>query len=85
MLYRTMKQIYSLLQIHGPVKNETAQVGMLIAVYEVSHGLQPQASLTISVCATILHTMSLDPSQRAVEKEWNEIERLCSSLLRLDR
>lgn len=84
-LYRAMKQIFSLLQIHDRVKKETAQVGMLIAVYEVSHGLQTQAGLTISVCATMLHILRLDPSQRTVEKESNGIERLCSSLLRLDR
>lgn len=85
MLYRTVKQIFSLLQSHSRVSKETAQVGMLIVAYEVSHGLQPQASLTISVCATMLHILDLESSRSQMNKPPSGIERLNSTLLRLDR
>lgn len=84
-LYRTTKHVYSALQIDGEVRVETVQVGMLIAIYEVSHDLQTQANFTVSSCATMLQILDLDTSPIRVNQQSRMLERLKSSLLRLDR
>jgi hypothetical protein len=84
-IYRTTKHVYSALQIDGKVRVETVQVGMLIAIYEVSHGLQTQANFTVSSCATMLQILDLDTSPIRVNQQSRMLERLKSSLLRLDR
>ena len=84
-LYRAMKHIYVALQIDFGMRVETVQFGMLIAIYEVSHGLQTQADLTVSSCVIMLQNLDFETFPVFVNKQPHMLKRLKSSLLRLDR
>lgn len=84
-LYRAMKHIYAALQIISRMRIEVVQVGMLIAIYEVSHGLQTQADLTVSSCAIMLQTLEFESFPICLGEQPDMLKRLKSSLLRLDR
>lgn len=84
-LYRTMKHIHVILQMDIEMRVEAIQVGMLIAAYEVSHGLRTQAHFTVSSCAIMLQILDCETSPVHIGKQSRMLKQLKSSLLRLDR
>lgn len=84
-LYRAMKHIYLVLQTDLAVMVETVQLGILIAMYEVSHGMQTQADYTVSACAIMLQHLDHETSQDHADDQVRMLKRLKTSLLRLDR
>jgi hypothetical protein len=58
-LYRTMKKIHALLQSRKELHLDAVQLGMLITVYEVGHGLQIQACQTLAGSVALLRMLWL--------------------------
>lgn len=84
-LYRAMKHIYVVLQTDFEIRVESVQIGVLIAMYEVSHGMQTQADYTVSACAIMLQHLQPASSPESADGQAHMLKRLNSSLLRLDR
>lgn len=84
-LYRAMKQIHAILQADEKMKVGQLQVGMLVAGYEVSHGLRTQASLTVSSCVGLLRILDLEANLGQMDELSRMLGLLKSSLVRLDR
>lgn len=83
-LYRTMKQVFAVITCDGKARVEKLQIGMLIAIFEVSHGLRTQASMTVSNCAIILQILDLAADQSHLDKNEHMLRWLRPSLLRLE-
>lgn len=84
-LYRTLKLLLGLLQGRSEVELGGVQVGMLIAVYEVGHGMQRQAIQTMASCAALLRILELDARKKGVMEAVELMEWLQASMLFLDR
>lgn len=84
-LYRAIKHIYVVLQTDFDIRVEVVQLGVLIAMYEVSHGMQAQADYTVSACAIMLQYLDSEMSQGQSDGQSHMLKRLKTSLLRLDR
>ena len=83
-LYRAMKQIIGLFQSGPDVGLEVIQIGMLVAVYEVCHGLQAQAFQTSASSVALLRMLELDAKTRSPNM-MESIDCLKASMLMLDR
>ncbi|KAH7401223.1 hypothetical protein BKA66DRAFT_98299 [Pyrenochaeta sp. MPI-SDFR-AT-0127] len=84
-LYQSLKKILALLQTRCEVDLERLQVGMLIAVYEVGHGLQKQAFQTLATCTAMLRLQDLEARQKEDTNLIQTVEWLKASMLMLDR
>ncbi|KAF2845694.1 hypothetical protein T440DRAFT_493260 [Plenodomus tracheiphilus IPT5] len=84
-LYRTLKLLLALLQSRADIELGGVQVGMLISVYEVGHGMQKQAVQTIASCAALLKILDLEARKQNAEEAIALIEWLQVSMLMLDR
>ncbi|KAH7072597.1 hypothetical protein BKA63DRAFT_46516 [Paraphoma chrysanthemicola] len=83
-LYRTMKQVFAVINCDGEVIVEKLQVGMMIAIFEVTHGLRSQASMTVSNCAVMLQSLNLARPQDRLDRGRHMLQWLGPSLLRLE-
>lgn len=83
-LHRAMKQALGVLQSKSILDLEVLQVGLLITVYEVGHGLQTQASQTLASSIALYRMLELEAkgtsNQLSQSLNW-----LKASLLMLDR
>lgn len=84
-LYRTLKLLLAVLQSRPELELGGVQVGMLIAVYEVGHGMQRQAVQTIASCASLLKLLESDARKNNIEEAIALTEWLQVSMLMLDR
>ncbi|KAH7384345.1 hypothetical protein DE146DRAFT_223438 [Phaeosphaeria sp. MPI-PUGE-AT-0046c] len=84
-VYRAMKHIFVALQTDFEIRVEAVQIGVLIAMYEVSHGLQAQANYTVSTCAIMVQYLEPASPPDSAHGQAYMLKRLKSSLLRLDR
>lgn len=62
MLYRTVKQFYFDIESSGRVSVQTLQAAILIAIYELGHGIYPAAIISIANCARIGTLIGIDRS-----------------------
>lgn len=83
-LYQALKQVHALLQTASDVRMETLQLGMLIAVFEMGHGMGRQAFQTLGGCKCTLTMLELDAQDRAQSRVLDNIRWLKVSLLTLD-
>lgn len=86
-LYRAMKQVQVLLQSRGDsgLDLSVLRMGMLIALYEVGHGLRRQALQTLASCTAALKILELETKSKPDDKELNTVQWLKASLITLDR
>jgi hypothetical protein len=84
-LYRTMKQIAALMQSRRELHVEVVQIGMIIAAYEVGHGLQTPACQTLASCIALLRALSLDARRKKDMALVETTKWLKVSMLMLDR
>ncbi|KAI8932949.1 hypothetical protein NX059_010418 [Plenodomus lindquistii] len=84
-LYRTLKLLLALLQSRADVELGGVQVGMMIAVYEVGHGMHRQAVQTVASCAALLKVLELDARKNGVPEAIDLVAWLEVSMLMLDR
>lgn len=84
-LYRSLKQSLALLQTSSEVTAEALQLGLLIAVYEVSHGMKRQAFQSLGSCKAMLILLEYDALYRISTRLSEMLEWLKASLLMLDR
>jgi hypothetical protein len=84
-LYRAMKQVLAMLQSREELHLEVAQIGMLIAVYEIGHGLQRPASQTLASCIALVRMLGLDARKKSNATLASTVEWLEVSMLMLDR
>ncbi|USP80133.1 uncharacterized protein yc1106_07407 [Curvularia clavata] len=80
-LYRTLKQILALLQPEEHIGLETLQISMLLAVYEVGHGMSKQAFQTLSASVSMLKLLDLSNPNPTLK---HNLSWLKSSILMLD-
>jgi hypothetical protein len=84
-LYTTLKQIHALLQSAPKLELSVLQVGLILAVYEVGHGLRQQAFQTVGSCTATLQFLELNAGQtQDLELEGN-LKWLKASIAMLDR
>nr|POE51647.1 hypothetical protein CFP56_25854 [Quercus suber] len=58
-LYHALKQFYLETETSSILSIQVLQAGILIALYEVGHGIYPAAFLSIGACARYAHVMGL--------------------------
>jgi hypothetical protein len=84
-LYRTIKQVLALLQTRNELHLDAVQLGMLVTVYEVGHGMHIQACQTLAGSVALLRMLWLS-ARKQKDTELVEIaEWLQVSILMLDR
>ncbi|KAH8731666.1 hypothetical protein GQ44DRAFT_604645 [Phaeosphaeriaceae sp. PMI808] len=84
-LYRTTKQALALLQSKFHLDLEIVQIGMLITVYEVGHGLQAQASQTLASCVALFRMLELKARRAKDSRLIDVIAWMQASMVMLDR
>ncbi|KAL7940805.1 hypothetical protein V8C42DRAFT_336403 [Trichoderma barbatum] len=62
MLYRTVKQFYFDVESSGRLSIQTLQAAVLIAIYELGHGIYPAAIISVANCARIGALLGIDKS-----------------------
>ncbi len=62
MLYRAVKQFYFDIEFSGRLSLQTLQAAVLIAIYEIGHGIYPAAIISVSNCARIGTLLGIDKS-----------------------
>jgi hypothetical protein len=84
-LYRTVKEMHALLQTRKELRLEAVQLGMLITIYEVGHGLQIQACQTLAGSVALLQMLWLAARKGKDTELIETAEWLKVSMLMLDR
>lgn len=84
-VYRSLKLILALLQSRAEVELGGVQVGMMITVYELGHGMHRQAVQTMASSAALLRILELDARKQNVGEAIELIEWMQVSMLMLDR
>lgn len=82
-LYTTIKQIHATLQSSGEVQQELVQSDMIVAVYELAHGMSRQAYMTLGACVAMVTLLDFG-TPRSVDVEDN-LNLLHVAILVLDR
>jgi hypothetical protein len=89
--YLAAKRYYVELEIAGVFSIQALQAGVLIALYELGHGIYPSAYMSISGCAAYGHALSLHEEKEVHVGDrfgWNEREerrRVWWSIIILER
>lgn len=89
--YQLVRQYYADLERSGVMSLLVLQAGVLIALYEMGHGLYPDAYLSVSECARYGAALGVDKtivSRGATSTKWPDLEearRVWWSILVLDR
>jgi hypothetical protein len=90
-LYQVVRQFHVDLERSGSLSLLVLQAGVLIVLYEMGHGLYPNAYLSVAHCARYGTALGVDAtilSQGAATTEWADLEearRVWWSILVLDR
>jgi hypothetical protein len=84
-LYRTIKQGLALLYTRKELHLEAVQLGMLVTVYEVGHGLQVQACQTLAGSVALLRMLWLSARKHQDTELVKTADWLQVSYLMLDR
>jgi hypothetical protein len=84
-LYRTMKQVFALLQSLKELHLEAVQLSMLLTVCEVGHGLQIQACQTLASSVALLRMLRLAARKEKDTELVETAEWLQVSMLMLDQ
>ncbi|KAL7907559.1 hypothetical protein GGI35DRAFT_454400 [Trichoderma velutinum] len=92
MLYRTVKQFYFDIESSGRFSVQTLQAAILIAIYELGHGIYPAAIISVANCARIGTLIGIDRSLSTWDLisgvPWIEVEehrRVWWAIIILDR
>ncbi|UKZ74622.1 hypothetical protein TrVFT333_002292 [Trichoderma virens FT-333] len=92
MLYRTVKQLYFDIESSGRLSIQTLQAAVLIAIYEIGHGIYPAAIISVANCARIGTIIGIDRSLNTWDfisrGPWIELEerrRVWWAIIILDR
>jgi hypothetical protein len=92
MLYRTVKQFYFDIESTGRLSVPALQAAVLIAIYELGHGIYPAAIISVANCARIGTLLGIDRSLNTWDPSsgvpWVELEerrRVWWSIVILDR
>lgn len=92
MLYRAVKQFYFDVESAGRLSLQSLQAAVLIAIYELGHGVYPAAIVSVANCARIGTLLGIDTSVTAAGLlegvPWNELEerrRVWWAIIILDR
>ncbi|EHK23014.1 uncharacterized protein TRIVIDRAFT_28724 [Trichoderma virens Gv29-8] len=92
MLYRTVKQLYFDIESSGRLSIQTLQASVLIAIYEIGHGIYPAAIISVANCARIGTIIGIDRSLNTWDfisrGPWIELEerrRVWWAIIILDR
>lgn len=65
MLYRIVKQFYFDIESSGRLSVQVLQAAVLIAIYELGHGIYPAAIISVANCARIGTLLGIDRSLNA--------------------
>ncbi|RFU78475.1 n-terminal binuclear zn cluster-containing [Trichoderma arundinaceum] len=89
-LYQITKLMQFRIENSGVLSLQVIQASVLIAIYEMGHGIYPSAFLSIAGCARYATALGIDKSilNNDVNISWNELEerrRVWWSILVLDR
>jgi hypothetical protein len=88
-LYHTVKHFY--LEVEGSLSLLVLQAGLLVALYELGHGIYPAAFLSIGTCARYAHALGINvsrtvpPSRVLTLVEVEERRRVWWAIVILDR
>ncbi|KAK4865884.1 hypothetical protein LT330_008977 [Penicillium expansum] len=88
-LYNSTKQFY--LKVEGSFSILVLQAGILVALYELGHGIYPAAFLSIGTCARYAHALGINVSRTVVTRrvltlvEVEERRRVWWAIVILDR
>jgi hypothetical protein len=76
-LYTLVRRLYSLVDSFGNVSVELVQCKLLIALFEMAHGLQSAAYMSIGACSKMGIVLGIDklPRQRTMENDNSWIRR----------
>lgn len=84
-LYSALKQIHSVLQ-SAPIPDfAVLQVGLIIAIYELGHGLRSPAYQTLASCSATLRLLEFEAGRRRDLESLETLHWLKSSVVMLDR
>lgn len=84
-LYATLKQVHALLQTPTTPDLSILQVGLILAVYEMGHGLRQQSFQTIGNCTATLRILEIVAAQKEDEELSKTLGWIKASLAMLDR
>lgn len=89
--YRIVRQLYADIERSSAISLLVLQAGVLIALYEMGHGLYPDAFLSVAQCARYATALGVDKtivSRGGATTQWPDLEesrRVWWSILVLDR
>ena len=84
-LYAALKQVHALLQTTQTPDLSILQVGLIIAMYELGHGLRQQAFQTIGNCTATLRILDIEATQKENVDNSRTLGWLKASLTMIDR
>ncbi|KAH7390996.1 hypothetical protein DE146DRAFT_151443 [Phaeosphaeria sp. MPI-PUGE-AT-0046c] len=84
-LYTMLKQVHALLQSAPKLELSVLQVGLILAVYEMGHGLRQQAFQTVGSCTATLQFLELNAAQPQNSELEGNLTWLKASVAMLDR
>jgi hypothetical protein len=84
-LYTTLKQVHALLQGATVLGLSVLQTGLILAVYELGHGLRQQSFQTVGSCTATLQFLELEAGQTQNLELKNSLKWLKASVAMLDR
>jgi hypothetical protein len=84
-LYAALKQIHALSQSAVKLGLDGLQIGLMIAVYEVGHGLRQQAFQTLSSCTATMRLLELEAQRKQDIASLEMMKWLKTSVAMLDR
>ncbi|KAF2821657.1 hypothetical protein CC86DRAFT_448667 [Ophiobolus disseminans] len=84
-LYITLKQVHALLQTDPRPELRSLQTGMIIAIYELGHGLRQQSFQTLAACTATLRLLELEARRKQDAESLKRCAWLNASIFMLDR
>ena len=84
-LYTALKQVHALFQTTTKLELSLLQTGLIIAVYELGHGLRQQAFQTIGSCVATLRILELEAERKHDVENSKALVWLKASLAMVDR
>lgn len=84
-LYSTLKQVHAVLQSVPTTDFIVLQVGLIIAIYELGHGLRMPAYQTLASCTATLRLLELEAMRKQDTESLEKVWWLKSSVIMLDR
>lgn len=84
-LYSTLKQIHAVLQSAPTADFLVLQIGLIIAIYELGHGLRIPAYQTLASCTATLRLLEFEAERKQDTESLEKLWWLKSSVIMLDR